>query len=552
MPRYGILFYCWLLWLPIVWSDEPTPTTYQVVMRDGTPLATDVYLPEQGEGPYPVLLERTPYDKSNLKGAANNTQRGIAVVIQDVRGRYASAGHPRPFEDDGWGEHQDGLDTVEWIRSQPWCNGKIATQGASAGGITQIQLAGTAPKGLVGQIIIVAPLSGYHGTFYQNGVFRKSLVEGWLIGAKWHPDNLAEIRSHPTYDAYWQVQNLGERISTVNWSVVLIAGWYDIFQQGSLDAFSAIQETSGPEARKNVHLLMGPWTHGVGGLKVGEFEFPENAKIPSEWPGNEAWIDHWLLGEPLESTPPPVLYYTMGELPAGNAPGNEWRSAESWPPESTPTRYYLSSEEKLTREIPNASELSFTYDPFNPVPTAGGANLLLPAGSFDQTNYLTDKEKNTRINVEHRDDVLIFTSEPLDRPMEITGRIRAILHVSSSAPDTDFTAKFTDVYPDGRSMLIVDGIQRIGFRNGLTQYEPGTPNEVHQLEVDLWSTSLILNKGHRFRLAVSSSNAPRFEPNPNTGIFDWKHVEKRPAKQTVFVGGDRASYLLLPVVSAQP
>ncbi len=525
------------------------PINYMVEMRDGTKLSTDVYIPEKGGPLYPVLLERTPYNKVNLKGLVHFAENGdFATVAQDVRGRYESEGHPRPFEDDGWGEHQDGFDTVQWILSQPWCNGRIATTGGSAGGITQIQLAGSAPPGIVGQHVVVAPLSGYHSTFYWNGVFRKSLVEGWLVAAQWPADNLGEIRSHPTYDSYWQVQNLGERVDKVNWPVVISAGWYDIFQQGSIDAFQAIQEKGGPNARKNVHLVMGPFHHGINMLKVGEFEFPESAKIPDTWPKGSDWFRHWLNDEPLSVDPPPVLYYTMGEMPVGDAPGNEWHEAQSWPPPSKPVQFYLTETEGLAKQKPSDGKLAYTYDPENPVPTAGGTNLLIPAGPFDQRNYLINKKEDLRANIEDRDDVLIFATEPLKEPIEVTGNVRAVLYISTSAVDTDFTVKLTDVYPDGRSMLITDGITRLGFRNSLETFETATPGEVYRLDVDVWSTSIVFNKGHRIQIAVSSSNAPKYEPNPNTGNLDWKSTEKIKAQQTIYIGGERASHVILPII----
>lgn len=538
----------------ISWAEPPEKTLYKVEMRDGTKLATDVYIPTEGGSAFPVLLERTPYNKDNFgKLAENFNKDGIVVVGQDVRGRHASEGHARPFVDDGWGEHQDGYDTVEWIRAQPWSNGKIATHGGSANGITQIQLAGAAPEGIVGQYIVVAPVSEYHNTFYQGGVFREALAAGWLKAAQWPDDNLGEVRSHPTYDEYWEVQNLEERANRVNWTTVHVAGWYDIFQQGSIDAFTTIQKRGGKIGRRNVYLLLGPWTHGVNNLKVGEVTFPDNGKTPDDWPGSGEWIRHWLLDQPLEKTPPPVLYYTMGELPDEGAPGNEWHCAESWPPSAKETKFFLSEDGALGRKKPKKSSLSYVYDPANPVPTTGGANLMVPAGMFDQRDFLADKKKDIRINSEERDDVLVFTTEPLTEPMEVTGRITAVLHVSTSATDTDFTAKLTDVYPDGRSMLITDGIRRLGFRDSDddSNFKLAKPGKTYRLEVDLWSTSMVFNKGHRIRLAISSSNFPRFATNPNTGDLDWQSTTKKTADQTVFVGGRKASYLILPIVKSE-
>ncbi|RJP25420.1 MAG: CocE/NonD family hydrolase [Candidatus Omnitrophota bacterium] len=536
MKRFRVLFvFLTLIALPIV-AEPQEAAVYRVEMRDGVELATDVYLPSEGKGSWPVVLGRTPYSKKSSADLASLTERGIAVVIQDVRGRFDSGGFARPFADDGWGERQDGYDTVHWIRAQAWCNGKIATVGGSAGGITQIQLAGSAPEGLAGQLIVVAPLSGYHSTFFMGGVFRKSLVEGWLKGAKWPDENLAEIRFHPAYDEYWQVQNLGERIEEVNWPISLVGGWFDIFQQGTIDAFVDIRNHGGSCARENAHLIMGPWHHGVNVTKVGELTFPDTAKTPALWPGQKEWLEHWLSDQPLDPAPPPVLYYTMGELPAGNAPGNEWRSCENWPPDSMPHKYYLCSDGGLSENPPEASVRTYTYDPKNPVPTIGGQNLLLPMGPHDQRS------------IEQRDDVLVFSTPPLSEPLEVTGRITATLYVSTNAVDTDFTAKLTDVYPDGRSMLLNDGIRKLSFRHSLISPTAVVPGKIYQLEIDLWSTSIVFNTGHCIRLAISSSNSPRFEANPNTGFADWRNTETVAAEQSIYIGGECASYLLLPVI----
>lgn len=559
-----MLFHSHLLIIPLFltalssWGLEeaksPTPKTEMVPMRDGTELATDVYLPSEGEGPWPVVLARTPYDKKNEGGLSNLVEKGVAVVVQDVRGRFASKGHARPFADDGWGKNRDGYDTVDWLRKQTWCNGKIATWGGSAGGITQVLLAASGAKGIVGQLIIVPPMSNYHGVFYQGGVFRKSLVEGWLKAAGWPPENLDEIRSHPSYftlapdgslkvDEYWQTQSLADRVNQVDWPTVWVTGWYDIFLQGTIDAFNAIRRNGGPNGRDNIYLLIGPWAHGVNSTKVGEFEYPDSAKIPKEWPERDEWLLHWLKDAPLEPQPARITYYIMGEMPFGSGPGNEWRMADTLPSTSDPTEFYLAPDNKLLDAAPQSAQAQFVYDPSDPVPTKGGQELILPAGSFDQQD------------VENRSDVLLFDTEPMSEATEITGRIQVFLRVSTNAIDTDFTAKLTDVYPDGRSMLISDGIQRLSYyvvQHGQytipLKYISNEPEEGKRsnVEIDLGSTSIIINKGHRIRLAISSSNSPRFEPNPNTGDTNWKNPKISKATQTVYYG---RSMLILPILS---
>ncbi|MGQ9733087.1 MAG: CocE/NonD family hydrolase [Candidatus Zipacnadales bacterium] len=510
--------------------------TVMVPMADGIKLATDVWLPP-GDGPWPVALARTPYDKNGLKGEAFNAQ-GIVLVSQDVRGRFASEGEARPFIADGWGEHQDGLDTARWIVAQPWCNGKIATFGGSAVGITQYLLAGTHPPGLVACYPVVACASLYNGAFFEGGVFRKSLVEGWFQLAHWPDYAMEELLAHPLYDSLWKTVDLRTRAQYVHVPMFHVGGWHDIFTQGTIDAFTALQEHGAPGARGKQHLVLGPWTHGIKQTKVGELTYPDNAKWPPDAPDEGKWIASYLLGNGLEMEAlPTVWYYVMGATGEEGAPGNVWRTANVWPPTAIETPFYLAAEGSLEHTPPSKSSLQYTYDPANPVPTKGGRNLVLPAGSFDQRE------------VENRADVLVFSTAPLETPVEVTGRVRVRLFASSTAPDTDFTAKLTDVYSDGRSMLVADGILRARFRKGFTREIPLQPGQIYRFDIDLGSTSLIFNRGHRIRVAISSSNFPRYEPNPNTGE-PWRSSNRMViATQRVWLGGAHPSCLLLPIVT---
>ena len=232
----------------------------------------------------------------------------------------------------------------------------------------------------------------------------------------------------------------------------------------------------------------------------------------------------------------------MGDPEDKNAPGNEWRNAESWPVPSAPTPLYLHRDGKLNREKPTVNEASreYNYDPKNPVPTVGGQNLTAAVGPADQRS------------VENRPDMLVFTSEALKEPLEVTGRIRVKLWISSSAVDTDWTAKLCDVYPDGRSMLVTDGLIRARYRESFQQERLLEPGKVYPVEIDLWSTSLIFNRGHRLRVAISSSNSPRFEPNPNTAAAFRADDQTVIAHNTVYLDRDRHSHILLPVVTSGP
>jgi hypothetical protein len=248
-------------------------------------------------------------------------------------------------------------------------------------------------------------------------------------------------------------------------------------------------------------------------------------------------LTHWLK-EPQRDVEKlkPVHYYVMGDTDDKTAPGNFWRSADAWPPPATETRFYFHADQSLEKEAPGEDgRLTYRYDPQDPVPTLGGQNLLISKGPMDQRP------------IEMRPDVLLFTSEPLSEPLEVTGRITATLSISSDCPDTDFTVKLCDVYPDGRSQLVTDGIRRASLRGSFEKREPLEPGQVYQLDVDLWSTSLVFNKGHRIRIAVSSSNAPRFEPNSNTGDPHPVSGKSRIATNTVHVSRTHPSLIRLPI-----
>jgi uncharacterized protein len=504
-------------------------------MKDGTTLATDIYIPEGTES-YPTLFARTPYNIDVMIPLSENfVKQGYAVVMQDTRGIHNSKGIYMAFEHDGWGENKDGLETLRWIREQPWSNGEVATWGGSALGITQIMLAGAGDP-ITCQFILVASSNSYGQLSYQGGVLRKSLVEGWLTMQK-APQAIETMKAHPTYDAYWKLQNVEAIAPTINAPAVHLGGWFDIFAQGTINNFTSRQYNGGPKSKGLQKLILGPWPHGVK-QKVGELNFPDNFNFDIN-AYQDRYYDYWMMGKQNGiMDEPAVQYYTMGDCDDPKAPGNEWRTADNWPPFPTiETAYYLSKNQRLNTRPPKgrAHAHTYTYDPNNPVGTHGGANLLLPAGPFDQREQ------------DQRDDVITFMTQALDHPTEVTGAIKLKLFVSSSAVDTDFTAKLLDIYPDGRQMLITDNIQRVKFRNGFEQADPLSPGTIGELEIDLASTSLIYNKGHRIAVQISSSNFPRFEINPNTGDDRPGGVESVVAENTIHFGTKYPSALILPI-----
>jgi hypothetical protein len=507
------------------------PELHMVAMRDGTKLATDVYLPPDVDEPCPVVLMRTPYGRASGSGEAQKfCRKGYVFVSQDIRGRGQSEGHHAIiFRNGGWGKRRDGHDTLNWIAARDWCNGNIGTWGGSAVGITQNMLAPGAPDVLKGQYVLVAFSDMYSQAAYQGGVFRKSLLEGWLVATGMADVNLKTFREHPNYDEFWDELNPEAQAHRVNAPGLFIGGWYDIFLQGTINSFVTIDNNGGPMARGRCRLVIGPIAHG----KFGELKYPPNSKLP---PASDAMrqFDYWLKGESNGAeNDKAVHYYVMGDPTDANAPGNFWRQADNWPPPAEATAFYFHPDGNLVRgKRPKGNEkASYNYDPDDPVPTVGGQNLLLPKGPMDQRK------------IESRPDVLLFTSDFLSEPVEVTGRVYARLYVSSDCPDTDFTVKITDVYPDGRSMLVTDGILAVRCRDSFEKPEPMEPGWMYELIVDLWSTSLVFNKGHRIRVAVSSSNAPRFEPNPNNG----GKGKPRIARNTLYLSNRHSSHILLPI-----
>ena len=518
-------------------SGTAQKQTFMVEMRDGKKLATDVYLP-QGAGPFPVLLTRTPYNKNG-----NHAKPGYAVVVQDMRGRFASEGENIPFVGCGWEPYQDGADTVAWIRKQPWCDGKIGTVGGSACGITQNLMAGAAPEGLTAQYIQVAAASLYHQAAYVGGALRKEQAENWTKQNGFETEVFKLWNQHAAYDEYWHKYDSTRKTGVMNVPAVHSGGWFDTFAQGTLDSFVTRQTQGAPGAKGTQKLVMGPWVHG---LHVdGELKFP-NAGFPHAY-DRERWFAHYLQGkENGVEKEPAVCYYVMGDVRDPKAPGNAWRQADTWPVPAQETPFYLLADGMLSKAKPEAAPegqppraRTFTFDPADPYPTLGGRNLTLaPRGPMNQNK------------LEARKDALLFTSAPLDAPLEVTGRVQAAIWVSSSAKDTDLAVFLCDVYPDGKSYPMAVGHLRLRYRESLSQPKPLEPNQPCEVMVDCWSTSVVFNTGHRVRVVVSSSNYPHFDLNPGTGEI-WKDGGAF-VKQTntIFCDAQHSSRVLLPAVPA--
>ncbi len=538
-------------------------TTVMVPMRDGVKLATDVYRPE-GDGRFPVLLYRTPYNKDGTRTAGEFfSQRGYVVLAQDCRGRFASEGDFYPFLNEGL----DGYDAIEWAAAQPWSNGKVGTIGGSYLAWDQYHAAMYRPPHLVAMFALVgganfieefghpggAPNLGWPMWMLGSAATsppapRESLQQIMKNPAAWlalHPQKRGEVfadlpnykriygdfYAHPEFDAFWKQKGFytaGYHREMKDVPIFFLSGWYDYFGEGVLDNFVAL----GRLQKTPKKLWMGPWPHGTGNRRCGDADFGEAAAVNQNEIARD-WFDHWMKDAPLKQIgPEPVRIFRMGGGPTGSQHGGQWQTAPAWPPPaSRPTSYYLQSAGRLAPSPPPATPKpsTYTYDPENPVPTLGGR---YPSGGAAPCVQNQSK-------LEPRPDVLTFLTEPLSSPLEVTGKIRARLWIGSDAPSTDFTAKLIDVYPDGYAVPLADGVRRV------RRLQPGKPQ---QIDLDLGSTSNLFAAGHRLRVDVSSSNYPRIEPNPNTAEPSGRWTRRVKAQNTLYHDERRPSSVELPVV----
>lgn len=546
-------------------ADAPYQSTLhvRVPMRDGVRLCTHIFRPSKS-GRTPSILIRTPYGKGTglNKFYEGFLKRGYNFVIQDVRGRYDSGGSFEPFGQEG----PDGADTLSWIARQPWSDGQVAMVGGSYLGIVQWKLAVHGSPHLKAIFPVVSGYDDYRDRFYSTGGamkignrllwMRENLRAGdfpkpvFEIFVRHRPlrsaDRAATGRTsamfqsaldHPNYDAWWKRTSTRENLSRVQVPVFAAGGWYDNFVQSDLEAFG-VRRAEG----KVHHLVVGPWPHNMS-YRSPAMDYGPDSSSPIRTMQYE-FFEQWLRGG-LPAPRPPLRIFVMGI--------NQWRDENEWPlGRAKSTAFYLSARtrangsagdgELQTRPPGSAVEPDqFTYDPRNPVPTRGGAVCcdpkVFPWGPLDQRD------------VEQREDVLVYSSPPLKQDLEVTGPIRAVLWVSSSAPDTDFTAKLVDVAPDGFARNLTDGILRLRFRDSLEQPSPPlAPDHVYRVEIDAGVTSNVFLAGHRIRLEISSSNFPRFDRNPNTGRPIATETELRAAEQTVYHDRRRPSHVMLPVV----
>ncbi len=539
-----------LLLSPSLLSAADPPLDYEGVtekhvmipMRDGVKLSAYLYFPD-GKGPWPVLMEQR-YASLRSKGGrlsfAEMASHGYVVCGVNFRGSQLSEGTWVGYRDLQWGEKQDGYDVVEWLAKQPWSTGKIGTFGSSQAGYAQNYLAVTQPPHLVCQFMIDTGLSLYDEGYFIGGAAKPNRFIGMAAVCRVPEHNMALMKewfSHPDYDDYWRAEDASLHFDKMNVPCFTVGSWYDFMCVGSVQSFIGRQHKGGPNSRGQQKLYIGPWLHGRFNKvnKVGEMVYPENANFDM-MTEMIRWFDHYLKGvdNGIEDDPN-VRYYAMGAVGEPGAPGNVWRAVDDWPIKTVETPYYLQPEGKLAITKPTEAN-AFTQliaDPLNPA--------KIEARGFPGAR---DARK-----VEEQENVLTFTTDPLTEPVEWTGNVKAELLVSSSAKDTDFIVRVTDVYPDGRSILIIDMIRRARYRDGYEQQVFMEAGEVYKVPFNIGWMSQVFNKGHRIRVTVASTGAPFYEPNPNTGEpitieFPEKVVV---AKNKIHHSPQNASRILAPV-----
>jgi uncharacterized protein len=565
-----------------------------VPMRDGTVLRADVYRPDD-DARHPVLIQRTPYNKEMLALTAMTLDpmraatAGFVVAIQDVRGRFASAGDPFFMYRS---ENADGHDTVNWAAQQSWSDGQVGAYGVSyMAGTTWFAAAG-GPGALRAISPTTAPCDFWRDHLWRGGAMNWGLFVMWALQAigpaallrarRGKPDLLPslvrliddidgydqavrqlplrgfaparpdepdllpfffEALQHPAPDDWTRALSVAGRHREVRTPALIIAGWHDLLLPGDLEHFTAMKAEAGSaEARRATRIVIGPWSHGMFLNGVGDLDFGLRSAgllldLREDLTGLQLrWFDRWLRGTDNGiDREAPVKLFVQGL--------NRWRDEQEWPLARTQyTPLYLRAQGRLAAEPPGVEAPDpYTYDPHDPCPTCGGA-LLMPhvyrRGPVDQAPILG------------RADVLTYTGPVLEKPLELTGPVRAVLFAASDAPDTDWVIKLCAVHADSRTFNICDGVLRASYRQSLTQRHLLKPGEVVRYEIALAPTSIQLAPGQRLRVLVTSSDFPRYDRNPNTGELGVEATVLKPARQQVFHDRERASHLILPVIPA--
>jgi len=548
------------------------------IMRDGVTLRADVWRPDDSDA-HPALLQRTPYNKADSQQAIvfaalepiRAVEAGYIVVVQDVRGRFASDGDFDPFRS----EALDGEDTLSWLWAQPWSDGNVMMYGQSYFGATQLLAATTSHPALKAIAPHLTASEYYEGWTYEGGAFQLGFALFWVM-AGLAPVQLARLAlseqaalrpaletllsdttaafaytpyadlpgvgllapyyrdwiDHPRRDVYWNAVAINERYDDIHVPALHIGGWHDIFLKGTLENFARLVVGA---ARQR--LIVGPWAHGNLMDTVGAADYGSAASEAAlDMTAQHLRFFDAVLGRSIDDSQE-VCLFVMGE--------NRWREFDRWPPsESSPRDWFLGAGTLGDVSVDGAPD-TFAYDPNHPVPTVGGPNFL--PGLF--ISRLSGEQPQTL--VEERKDVLLYTSAPLTEDIVVIGPLRVHLFASTDAEDTDFTARLTDVHPGGGSFSVADGIRRGRYRQSTERAQFAEPGNVEEYVIDLGSTARVFACGHRIRLQISSSNFPRFDRNPNSTVEPALAAENdfRIAHQTVVHNPTYPSRLVMSVMS---
>lgn len=532
--------------------------------RDGIELSADVYLPTKQELPAPAVVTITPYDKSGSLVAPEGRlyqDRGYAFVAVDVRGRGKSEGEWRAFVNDG----RDGHDIIEWVAAQPWCTGKVGTTGLSYMGWTQWATAAERPPHLTCMISTSAAGRWQQEIPYTDGCFQ--LYFGWWLYmvrrriSEWHgvtqtdwddvlsrlpleaigdfinPTGLTwrDMMDHDTLDDFWQALRFDDRYQTIDVPCLHVTGWYDLEDLlGAFHHYEGMMAAS--PARERQRLIVGPWSHvnsrfphsAYGGVEFGPDAALEMDAI------HLAWCDYWLKGEQnaVMQSPPALLFETGS---------NRWRDATTWPLAGGEWSLYLGwngADGTLNAEPAEEQDpdRSYRYDPLDPCPT-----------QIDVTRYPIEDVPIDMTEVEHRSDVITYTSSPLGQSITVSGWPHLEFWASSDRTDTEWHVKLTDVDPSGRSIKVCQGCLRASYRDSLAEPSPLTPGEPDHFRVELWPVHHTFLPGHSIRVSITSSDFPWFARSLNQFGPIKDQSEPLVANNTIHHGGDFASRIILPV-----
>ena len=593
-------------------DDVIVERNVMVPMRDGVLLATDIYRPAADsvplDQPLPALLTRTPYSKareSTVATATHFARHGYVAVVQDMRGLYESGGVFSKYSDY---EPPDGYDTVQWVAGQGWSDGRVGMWGTSYGAHTQADAAKLDPPALEAMLLNQGGMANAwdhavrHGGAFELGreltwafrqipqetedpviraLFEKEKITDWYAALPFRP-GLSPLAVAPEFETYildeytrsdfsdyWQRKPLNWSAwyeETADAPMLHVGGWYDIFLRGTILNYTELSRMKSSP----VELMIGPWTHsGNTETYAGDVDFgPDAAVADFDDDFQRRWFDRYLKGG--DAAPRnPVRLFVMGTGDGRRTPegrlshGGYWTEANAWPlPDAEPVAFYFTGEGSLSTDAPVArrSATTYTFDPAHPVPTLGGnVSARVRDGAFDQRERPDFHGSSPPyLPLRSRADVLVFQTAPLEEDVVVAGPIEVVLYASSSAVDTDFTAKLVDVYPPsadypgGFDMNLSDALVRASYRDDRKTRDLIEPDKVYRLVIRPFATANVFKKGHRIRIDISSSNFPRFDVNPNTGEPLGRHRRSVSADNTVYHDRERPSHVLLPVLPGRP